>query len=166
VRSRQCLGSFIMDADIAMQRPRYVGAWFPAPPIRPQYHRFAKGAWQFRPPSRAWSAASWRIANQAHGCTESPRCRAVTGPVVLTMSYTRRARESLPDGSALVLVCAIGCTLVAAYQWAARVGAFERRTRCWRPRIGNAARGALHSPSSSGWFGWFCTWEAFTSPFS
>jgi hypothetical protein len=27
-------------------------------------------------------------------------------------------------GSALVLVCAIGCTLVAAYQWAARVGAF------------------------------------------
>ena len=27
-------------------------------------------------------------------------------------------------GSALVLVCAIGCTLVATYQWAARVGAF------------------------------------------
>jgi hypothetical protein len=27
-------------------------------------------------------------------------------------------------GSALVLVCAIGCTLVAAYQWAGRVGAF------------------------------------------
>ena len=27
-------------------------------------------------------------------------------------------------GSALVLVCAISCTLVAAYQWAARVGAF------------------------------------------
>ena len=27
-------------------------------------------------------------------------------------------------GSVLVLVCAIGCTLVATYQWAARVGAF------------------------------------------
>src|SRR5262249_6958339 len=48
-----------------------LGAWPLAPPIRSQYHRFAKGAWQFRPPSRAWSAASWRIANQAHGCTES-----------------------------------------------------------------------------------------------
>ena len=27
-------------------------------------------------------------------------------------------------GSALVLVCAIGCTLVATYLWAARAGAF------------------------------------------
>ena len=27
-------------------------------------------------------------------------------------------------GSALVLVCTIGCTLVAAYQWAGRVGVF------------------------------------------
>jgi hypothetical protein len=27
-------------------------------------------------------------------------------------------------GSALVLVCAIGCTLVTIYQWACRVGVF------------------------------------------
>ena len=33
-----------------------------------------------------------------------------------------------PMGSALVLVGAIGCTLVAAYQWAARVGAFGAAT--------------------------------------
>jgi hypothetical protein len=31
-------------------------------------------------------------------------------------------------GSALVLVSAIGCTLVAAYQWAARLGAFGAAT--------------------------------------
>jgi hypothetical protein len=31
-------------------------------------------------------------------------------------------------GSALVLVSAIGCTLVAAYQWAARMGAFGAAT--------------------------------------
>jgi hypothetical protein len=31
-------------------------------------------------------------------------------------------------GSALVLVCAIGCTLVAAYQWTARLGAFGGAT--------------------------------------
>src|SRR5215471_21204879 len=30
--------------------------------------------------------------------------------------YTRRARESLPDGQ---LACLCSCTLVAAYQWAA-----------------------------------------------
>jgi hypothetical protein len=35
--------------------------------------------------------------------------------------YTRRARESLPDGQ---LACLCSCTLVAAYQWAARVGTF------------------------------------------
>jgi hypothetical protein len=47
-------------------------------------------------------------------------------------------------GSALVLVCAIGCTLVAAYQWAARLGAFGAATAVlavqgWQGRISSTA---------------------------
>ena len=47
-------------------------------------------------------------------------------------------------GSALVLVGAIGCTLVAAYQWAARVGAFGAATAMlaaqnWQGRVWSTA---------------------------
>jgi hypothetical protein len=58
-------------------------------------------------------------------------------------------------GSTLALVGAVGCTLVAAYQWAARLGAFGEATTVLAARDWQAARGAPHSSSSSGWVGWF-----------
>ena len=38
-------------------------------------------------------------------------------------------KESLPVISALVLLAAVGFTLVAAYQWAGRLGAFDVTSR-------------------------------------
>jgi hypothetical protein len=59
--------------------------------------------------------------------------------------------------SVLVLLGAVGFTLVAAYQWAGRLGAFDV-ARSWRCEIGKATFGRAtsgipYSPSSSGWFG-------------
>jgi hypothetical protein len=47
-------------------------------------------------------------------------------------------------GSALVLVCAISCTLVTVYQWAGRGGTFGASvmvlaTRDWQGRVGTTA---------------------------
>src|SRR5205807_6442877 len=44
------------------------------------------------------------------------------------MGHSRRAGESLPVVSALVLLGAVGFTLVAAYQWAGRLGIFGEAT--------------------------------------
>jgi len=46
------------------------------------------------------------------------------------LGHSRRAgEESLPVISALVLLGAVGFTLVAAYQWAGRLGAFDVASR-------------------------------------
>ena len=60
--------------------------------------------------------------------------------------------------SALVLLAAVGFTLVAAYQWAGRLGALMWQEGSWRCEIGKATfgkamSGTPYSPSSSGWFG-------------
>jgi len=60
--------------------------------------------------------------------------------------------------SALVLLGAVGFTLVAAYQWAGRLGAFdvvrrELAVRIGKATFGKATSGTPYSPSSSGWFG-------------
>ena len=44
------------------------------------------------------------------------------------MGHSRRAGESLPVVSALVLLGAVGFTLVAAYQWAGILGIFGEAT--------------------------------------
>ena len=75
------------------------------------------------------------------------------------LGHSRRAgEESLPVISALVLLGAVGFTLVAAYQWAGRLGAFdvvrrELAVRIGKATFGKATSGTPYSPSSSGWFG-------------
>ena len=65
--------------------------------------------------------------------------------------------KGLPVVAALVLVGAVSFTLVAAYQWAGRLGILVRQPR-WPRAIGKATFGKVtsgtpYSPSSSGWFG-------------
>jgi hypothetical protein len=60
--------------------------------------------------------------------------------------------------SALVLLAAVGFTLVAAYQWAGRLGAFdvtsrELAVRNWQGHVWQGHVWNTYSPSSSGWFG-------------
>ena len=44
------------------------------------------------------------------------------------LGHSRRAGEGLPVVSALALLGAVGFTLVAAYQWAGRLGIFGEAT--------------------------------------
>jgi hypothetical protein len=87
------------------------------------------------------------------------------------LGHSRRAgEESLPVISALVLLGAVGFTLVAAYQWAGRLGTFDvasrelavrnSRPRLARPRLEHRTRhpplaglvlrlGNIHAPRRS-----------------
>jgi len=65
--------------------------------------------------------------------------------------------KGLPVVAALVLVGAVSFTLVAAYQWAGRLGIFgEAATLAagnGKATFGKVTSGTPYSPSSSGWFG-------------
>src|SRR5215831_20885919 len=61
--------------------------------------------------------------------------------------YNGRAREGLPVTSALVLLGAVTFTLMAAYQWAGRLGLWNAGPD------GQVRHSVPHSPCSSGWFG-------------
>ena len=63
--------------------------------------------------------------------------------------------KGLPVVAALVLVGAVSFTLVAAYQWAGRLGIFgEAATSIGKATFGKVTSGTPYSPSSSGGF-WF-----------
>ena len=55
--------------------------------------------------------------------------------------------------AALVLVGAVSFTLVAAYQWAGRLGQPRWPRAIGKATFGKVTSGTPYSPSSSGWFG-------------
>jgi hypothetical protein len=68
-----------------------------------------------------------------------------------------RWRKPIRMAAALVLLGAVCFTLVAAYQWAGRLGIFGEATTLARAigkaTFGKATSGTPYSLSSSGWFG-------------